>query len=277
MKNKKQNPKLSIITVSFNQVEFLERTIKSVINQSYKNIEFIIIDGGSTDGSIEILKRYDKYIEYWVSEKDNGQTHGINKGFRKATGDFVCFQNSDDIFYPGAFESFVQSININTDYSLFYADHKIIDQNDNVLDMHKLMPVCYFLQVFKGPLIHNQACFWKRSIFKHIGYLDEEYNFDMDYEFFTRVLYHGYKAKYIPEYLGAFRLHANTKTSNLKDVSKIEMRQVKLHYKNLRFTTSLIPLSVGTLFGKAVKIVYHLFSLDIKYILRKKINKNSIG
>ncbi len=99
-------PKLSIITPSFNQGKYLERTIRSVLNQQYPNLEYIIIDGGSTDESVSVIKKYERYLTYWVSEPDQGQVDALNKGFSQATGDWVSFQNSDDVYFPGTFHRF---------------------------------------------------------------------------------------------------------------------------------------------------------------------------
>src|SRR5450759_2806690 len=107
--------KISVITPSYNQGQFLEETILSVINQNYPNLEYFIIDGGSTDNSIEIIKKYEKHLTYWVSEKDNGQAHAINKGFKKATGDIVCWINSDDLLIQGAINTISNYFSRNPD------------------------------------------------------------------------------------------------------------------------------------------------------------------
>lgn len=121
-------PTLSIITPSFNQAAFLPQTLDSVLNQKYPKLEYIVIDGGSTDGSREIIESYSDRLTFWVSEKDRGQVHALNKGFQRATGDWVGWQNSDDFYLPGAFESFAVATQRYPDADIVVADIVLVDE-----------------------------------------------------------------------------------------------------------------------------------------------------
>ena len=134
--NKDPNyPKISIVTPSYNQAQFLERTILSVLNQNYPNLEYIIIDGSSTDESIDIIKRYEKYLNYWVSEKDRGQSHALNKGFYKARGDICGWLNADDLFLPDVFVKVIFAFKLSPNKKIVFGDYLNIDKNDNILEL----------------------------------------------------------------------------------------------------------------------------------------------
>ena len=133
MKNGKLWPKISIVTPSFNQVQFIEETIRSVILQNYPNLEYIIIDGGSTDGSVEIIKKYEKYLTYWVSEPDSGQSEAINKGWKIATGDIIAWLNSDDMYMPYALSTIASMYAANPDKIIFQGSCNNIDIEGNHL------------------------------------------------------------------------------------------------------------------------------------------------
>jgi glycosyltransferase involved in cell wall biosynthesis len=122
MKTQAEQSKISIITPSFNQAQYLERTIQSVLDQNYPDLEYIIIDGGSVDGSVDVIKKYEKNIAFWVSEKDGGQTDALNKGFKKATGEIIGWQNSDDIYLAGSFEKISQVFNELPDTDIVFGD-----------------------------------------------------------------------------------------------------------------------------------------------------------
>ena len=127
------HPKISVITPSFNQAAYLERTILSVLDQDYPNIEYIIIDGGSTDGSVDIIRKYANRLTNWVSESDRGQAHAINKGLQQATGTWIAWQNSDDVFYPGTFSQLAQMAAMYPDVDLIIGNMNLIDKDDMLL------------------------------------------------------------------------------------------------------------------------------------------------
>lgn len=203
-------PNISIITPSLNQGRFLEETIRSVLLQGYPNLEYIIIDGGSTDESVAIIKKYAPWLAYWVSESDNGQTQAINKGFKKATGEIVAWLNSDDSYMTDALKVAADNLSINPNDFIFYGDVDFIDENSKFL--RKLITKEFDLlnQLYTN-MVPQQATFWKRSVFEHIGFLDEIYQHPFDNDFFIRAGMK-YMIKYVPIPLANYRLHPSSKT-----------------------------------------------------------------
>lgn len=242
-------PKISVITPSFNQAEYLERTIKSVLDQKYPNLEFIIIDGGSNDGSVEIIKKYSSNLHYWVSEPDHGQAHAINKGLKIATGEWVCWQNSDDIFYPDSFISIAKVIKRIPNLELIIGDINLIEHDGDVIREMRYVKPTYNSLIAEGMVLTNQAAFWRKSLHESIGYLDEELHYGFDYEWFLRMLKHFHNTYHINQIIGALRYHPDTKTSNyqtkfdaeygliLKDIERSKWK--KLYYLLRRFFLTL--------------------------------------
>ncbi len=203
--------KVSVITPSYNQGAFLEETIQSVLSQSYDNIEYIIIDGGSTDNSVNIIKRYTDHLAYWCSEKDNGQADAINKGFKHATGSLLCWINSDDILYPTFVEERVQQFIQHPEADMIYGD---VEQGDS--PAHKFVrrgaPVTYvdMLLTLNVP-IPQQSAMWKRTILDRIGYLQPQWYVLLDREFFMRMAESGI-ILYREGALAFFRNHEQSKS-----------------------------------------------------------------
>jgi glycosyltransferase involved in cell wall biosynthesis len=253
-----QYPKISIITPSYNQVEFLERTIKSVLDQNYPNLEYIIIDGGSTDGSVDIIRKYADCLAYWVSEPDQGQTNAINKGFKIATGEWVAWQNSDDFFYPGSFASLAAASERYPKADLIIGNINLIDRYDNVLRDVCYVKPSYEAMLAEGMVLTNQAAFWRRRVHANVGLLNESLNFAFDYEWFLRLTM-GCRGGHVNEVWGAYRLHDATKTAKqhqrFVDENKIIRRNLtilprwkKLIYKLRRLALMLAQGKWGYVF-----------------------------
>jgi glycosyltransferase involved in cell wall biosynthesis len=222
-------PLVTIVTPSYNQAEFLEKTMLSVISQDYPNIEYIIIDGGSDDDSVNIIKKHESKIHYWVSEKDAGQTSAINKGFAKANGKYIAWLNSDDTYEPGAISFAIDYLENHPDVGLFYGDTNFIDENDILTGKFPAAQTNY--KKLRQGYVHvaQQSSFWRKSLWDKVGPLDESFYFAMDYDLWTRLAKVS-GVKYIPRTLSNFRLHGDSKTISEDDRCWPEMLQV--HYRD---------------------------------------------
>lgn len=186
-------PKISIVTPSYNQGKYIEETIRTVLLQGYPNLEYVVMDGGSKDDSVEIIKKYQKWLTFWVSEPDRGQSHAINKGFERCTGDIVAWINSDDIYVPRVFEFVAQYFMDNPDVDMIYGDAEIIDEYGKTIIHRKELPFDRTMGLLWGfgLLIPQPSAFWRRDLFAAVGYLDESRDFDMDIEFWGRIALKG--------------------------------------------------------------------------------------
>ena len=261
----KELPKISIITPSYNQANFLEETILSVLNQGYENLEYIIIDGGSNDGSVEIIEKYESRLAYWVSEPDNGQTHAINKGFKIATGELVAWMNSDDVFEAGSFHE-VAKLSLNypkTD--VFTADKIHINEQGKIIHTQRYGP--YHLYTFANDKMAfcNQAAFWRSSVFSKIGYLDENIQFAMDYEFFIRMGLNDLTFKHSPSFWGRQRYYSGTKTSDERWRNVLNQNRQEIDSKYGLKISSYLKLK-----SKVHRFAYYILTGNLKYIFEKK-------
>lgn len=239
-------PLVSIVTPSYNQGQFLEATVRSVTEQEYPNIEYFIIDGGSTDGSIEIIKKYAKGLAGWVSEKDKGQTDAINKGFARASGEIFAWLNSDDTYEPGAITEAVEYLQSNNDIGMVYGEANFINELGNVIGRFPAAQTD--LKRLQQGYVHipQQASFWRSDLWRKVGPLDPSFYFAMDYDLWVR-LARVTRLQFVPHHVWAnFRLHSSGK-SVVAD-SRCWPEMLRVHYRD------------G---GSKLSIIY------AKYIIRK--------
>ena len=228
MQNEKAAPPLvSIVTPSFNQAKYIERTILSVANQDYPNIEHIVVDGGSKDGTLGILGKFSG-LRY-ISEPDSGQTNAINKGLRMANGEIIGWLNSDDTYCPGAVKAAVEYLLSHPDVDLVYSNINIVDKEDKRIRGSFIFPYSQFVQLNVDNCIPQPSVFFRKGILPDVGFLDEKLNYVMDYEFWLRV---GQKRK-IAMMSGTyanFRIAKGTKTCEKYDDFFNEILSVNKKY-----------------------------------------------
>lgn len=205
-----KQPLVSIVTPSFNQAQYIEQTILSVASQDYKNIEHIVIDGGSTDATLNTLKKYDHLK--WISGKDKGQSDAINKGFKMARGEVIGWLNSDDMYRKGAINSAVKAFNRDRMLSMVYSDIDMIEASGRLRERAKVPRFSFSRLVNKGNFIPQPTVFFRRRILDQVGYLREDYHYAMDYEYWCRIGRAGLKIAKISGTAAAFRFHSNSKT-----------------------------------------------------------------
>jgi len=240
-----RQPLVSIITPSFNQVDYLERTMLSVLNQTYPHLEYIVMDGGSTDGSIDVIERYADRLAYWESAPDRGQTEAINKGFNRATGGVMAYLNSDDLYYPHAVEEAVAYLNAHPQVGMVYGDAHYVDAEDRVIGRFPAAQTSY--RRLRNGYVHipQQATFFRKVFWDIVGPLDPTFYFAMDYDLWVRIA-ELTPLVYVPRTWAAFRLHGDAKTTQAAAQCWPEM--IRVHRR---------------LGGSVVSLIY------AKYILRR--------
>ena len=248
------NRKITVVTPSYNQGCFLEETIKSVLEQDYRDIEYIIVDGGSTDRSREIIQAYSSRLAWWVSESDRGQANAINKGFRRATGDIVAWLNSDDLYCPGALRKVAGYFESNRGIGAVVGDLEIIDSKAKALDIKRAVGVTFRRNFYSGCAVPQPATFFTKEARSIAGEIDESLHYQLDYEYFLRMQHRGVRFGLIKEPLARFRLHGDSKTVSeyrrafWRDFGRIQER----------FGASRIPAPVLGRLRRLLKWYYRL-------------------
>lgn len=221
-------PKISIVTPSFNQGEYLEETILSILNQNYPNLEYIIIDGGSNDNSVDIIRKYEDNLKYWISESDSGQTNAINKGLKRITGEIWAYLCSDDTYNDKVLIKVAESFIKNDKIDVLYGNCNWIDEKGRFI-RNKKPPFISYERLLKDNYLYQPSMFLSKSILEKHGYFNENLHYGMDYEYWLRISKDAV-FEYIDDTLSNYRLHSTSKSvSQLKNMRK-EMIRIKKPY-----------------------------------------------
>jgi glycosyltransferase involved in cell wall biosynthesis len=221
-------PRITVVTPSFNQAKYLETTIRSVLDQGYPNLEYMVADGGSTDGSVEVIKRYADRLAWWVSEKDRGQSHAINKAFERATGHVYGYINSDDFLFPGALETVGRTYAAGAKWVLGWVQTIEADGGEwPQLPGTMAGASDWFV---RNP-VPQQASFWAAELWKKLGPFKEEFRYAFDYEFWLRMRFKaGVSPTVVHKCLGSYRLHESSKTVSEWDLFEPEFEKSRAIY-----------------------------------------------
>ncbi len=231
-------PKISVVTPSFNQGAYLEQAIESVLSQDIDGLEYIVMDGGSHDGSVDIIRRYEKHLTYWQSTPDGGQVKALSAGFRRCTGDIYCWLNSDDMFTSGTLRKVRARFLENENLELIYADYLVLQPDGRLIAKPKIafdFDIC--LAVFL--MIPQSSAFWTRRVYDSVGGLNCDYQYAFDYDLFLKI---GRTLKSRPDaiqhfhdYWSIFRIHGASKTVRENHLQRDDAKRIRLSYGFPRF------------------------------------------
>jgi len=263
-------PRLTVVTPSFNQADFLEETIRSVLDQGYPNLEYIIIDGGSTDGSVEIIRRYADHLAYWVSEPDGGQSVAINKGLARATGDWLAWLNSDDLYLPGALQRV--ALEVLADAGLDWIVGPILVTDQTLAPLWEFAPRCPARSWLDfvctkdrfGTALPQPGTFWSRRAWERAGSLDETLHYAMDHDYWGRLAHLGFRPYCLDSPLAVIRRHPEAKTTSGAEQFLVE--ELKVVDKWRAQVTG----------REALRLAWYRLSLPVRLRL-KRLSRSGIG
>jgi glycosyltransferase involved in cell wall biosynthesis len=223
-------PRITIVTPSFNQGAFVEATVRSVFEQRYPDLEYILMDGGSKDDTLERLEPYRHRFAHFQSAPDGGQSAAIADGFDRSTGEIMAYLNSDDVLLPGSLAFVARFFREHPDVDAIYGHRAIIDEKNRVLG-HWILPPHSSTLMRRWDLIPQESCFWRRSLWERAGNVDPTFRFAMDYDLFVRYMDAG-RFRRVNRFLAAYRVHQQAKTHQLLEtVGAQEIQRVYGKYR----------------------------------------------
>lgn len=224
-----KQPKISVVTPSFNQAQYLETTMKSVLDQGYPNLEYIVIDGGSNDGSVEIIERYSDRLAYWISEPDEGQTDALIKGFDRATGEIMAWLCSDDLYEAHTLYEVAETFVRNSEWQMVYGDALWIDDKDRPIRPQKEIGFNRFIWMYDYNYIPQPSTFWRRGIYERVGGLNARWDLTMDADLWIRFAEHA-ALRHVPRMWSRMRRYPEQKNMRLRDKSDVEDALIRDRY-----------------------------------------------
>lgn len=253
-------PRISIITPGLNQVQFIEETIRSVLLQGYPDLEYIIIDGGSSDGSIETIRKYEKWLTYWISEPDCGQSHALKKGFSKTTGDVLGWLNADDIYIENSFSKICNAYQMNRENIIAGNVVNFEEEtNKGVIVRQSNITLENMVKFWERKHSwHQPGIFFPRVIYEKVGGIDETLHFFMDHDLFCRLLQFC-KVFYIEDNVASFRLHGGSKTCSIGDDMLHELGTVSKRYWPLIDSINVVEANkhIGEMYAWSILDHFH--------------------
>ena len=265
---KERYPKISIITPSFNSSKYIEDCIQSVLNQNYPNFEHIIIDGGSNDDTIFILKKYSHLI--WISETDKGQSNALNKGIKISNGKIVGWLNSDDYYLPGVFFKMVNIFNNKPNIDILFSDCIFVDENNKFLRFKREPGFYKNMLLYYGCYIPSVSTFFNlNNIKKSHLFFDENLHNVMDFDLFLSLYEKGYSYYYCNDIWGVYRLYNDNKTIKFADQRKEERFKVQKKYSKIVFKND----NINKIYYEIMRIVYKIYHIVLKLIKGKYFEK----
>jgi glycosyltransferase involved in cell wall biosynthesis len=257
-------PRISVVTASYNQANFIEQTIQSVLDQNYPNLEYVIMDGGSTDGSVDIIKKYESRLAYWTSQKDEGAADALRKGFALTTGSILAYLNSDDYYSPGTLLH-IADIFDKTHADVVYGDMYWVDVTGKVVAERRQTPFTRLGFLYGGSDMSQPSTFWTRDIYLKSGGVDPAFQFAFDFDLFGRFMANGARFAYTRRFLSSFRMHPAQKTDVINDVGRSETRKVRGRYA--RFHANSIPGSFLRNIARAQRIAWYVRQGDLSWLV----------
>jgi glycosyltransferase involved in cell wall biosynthesis len=247
--------RISVVTPSYNQAQFLAETLRSVTSQRPFIHEYLVVDGGSTDGSADLIRQYNDRIDWWISEKDQGQSDAIQKGFARATGDYLFWLNSDDVLLPGAMIKIVAALERHPDWDALTGYHVRVDEHSRILGAYRIPPESPAAARWGVHHVIQQTCVFRRSLYERLGGLDRSLHCVMDTELWCRMFDAGAVWGHLPEYLAAFRQHAQAKGSADRWWDRYRKEEQMLRQRFPQYCADNLKHRAGLLANRAWRVL----------------------